>query len=182
MSVATSLRGVLHHLDVHVRIPLHARGLVHHPQHHHPPMTRPSPISRRLACSRPRRTRSRTRTERALCSNIMSRRRLASLLLGGGFTFSRVMSKSVRSRPSFLLYSLSPCSLRTRNLFNHAFVLGMPVDLLHIHRQSAYLIGRDRTVTDIPLEHPSSSKQHAVIQCTLFFIPFYCLISSRWAP
>jgi len=41
------------------------------------------------------------------------------------------------------------------------------VDLLHIHRQSAYLIGRDRTVTDIPLEHPSCSKQHAVIQYRL---------------
>ncbi|KAI0248626.1 SMAD/FHA domain-containing protein [Lactifluus subvellereus] len=41
------------------------------------------------------------------------------------------------------------------------------VDLLHIHRQSAYLIGRDRTVADIPLEHPSCSKQHAVIQYRL---------------
>ncbi|KAK7690016.1 hypothetical protein QCA50_006659 [Cerrena zonata] len=38
------------------------------------------------------------------------------------------------------------------------------VDLLHIHRQSAYLFGRDKTVVDIPLDHPSSSKQHAVIQ------------------
>ncbi|KAG2129108.1 smad nuclear interacting protein 1 [Suillus clintonianus] len=38
------------------------------------------------------------------------------------------------------------------------------VELLHIHRQSAYLIGRDRTVTDIFIEHPSCSKQHAVIQ------------------
>jgi len=38
------------------------------------------------------------------------------------------------------------------------------VDLLHIHRQSAYLIGRDKTVVDIPLDHPSCSKQHAVIQ------------------
>ncbi|KAI0042123.1 SMAD/FHA domain-containing protein [Auriscalpium vulgare] len=38
------------------------------------------------------------------------------------------------------------------------------VDLMHIHRQSAYLIGRDRMVCDIPLEHPSCSKQHAVIQ------------------
>jgi smad nuclear-interacting protein 1 len=44
------------------------------------------------------------------------------------------------------------------------------VDLLHIHRQSAYLIGRDPTVTDIPLEHPSCSKQHAVIQCNLCFM------------
>ncbi|KAN0087572.1 SMAD/FHA domain containing protein [Tylopilus felleus] len=38
------------------------------------------------------------------------------------------------------------------------------IELLHIHRQSAYLIGRDRTVADIFIEHPSCSKQHAVIQ------------------
>ncbi|TFK70408.1 SMAD/FHA domain-containing protein [Pluteus cervinus] len=38
------------------------------------------------------------------------------------------------------------------------------VELLHIHRQSAYLIGRDRLVADIPVDHPSCSKQHAVIQ------------------
>lgn len=38
------------------------------------------------------------------------------------------------------------------------------VELLHIHRQSAYLIGRDRTVADISIDHPSCSKQHAVIQ------------------
>ncbi|KAJ7644010.1 smad nuclear interacting protein 1 [Roridomyces roridus] len=38
------------------------------------------------------------------------------------------------------------------------------VELLHIHRQSAYLIGRDRLVADIPIDHPSCSKQHAVIQ------------------
>lgn len=38
------------------------------------------------------------------------------------------------------------------------------VDLLHIQRQSAYLIGRDKAVVDIPVDHPSCSKQHAVIQ------------------
>ncbi|KAF7980479.1 hypothetical protein HWV62_37962 [Athelia sp. TMB] len=38
------------------------------------------------------------------------------------------------------------------------------VELLHIHRQSAYLIGRDKTVADIAIDHPSCSKQHAVIQ------------------
>ncbi|KAH8825209.1 SMAD/FHA domain-containing protein [Flagelloscypha sp. PMI_526] len=37
-------------------------------------------------------------------------------------------------------------------------------DLLHINRQSAYLFGRDRLVCDVPLDHPSCSKQHAVIQ------------------
>ncbi|KAG8901185.1 hypothetical protein FRB99_005494 [Tulasnella sp. 403] len=36
--------------------------------------------------------------------------------------------------------------------------------LLHIARQSAYLVGRDQLVADIPIDHPSCSKQHAVIQ------------------
>ena len=33
-----------------------------------------------------------------------------------------------------------------------------------MHRQSAYLIGKDRRVADIPVDHPSCSKQHAVFQ------------------
>ena len=33
-----------------------------------------------------------------------------------------------------------------------------------LHRQSAYLVGRDRLVADIPIDHPSCSKQHAVFQ------------------
>eukprot|EP01127_Copromyxa_protea_P009220 TRINITY_DN2158_c0_g1_i2.p1 TRINITY_DN2158_c0_g1~~TRINITY_DN2158_c0_g1_i2.p1 ORF type:complete len:392 (+),score=93.31 TRINITY_DN2158_c0_g1_i2:156-1178(+) len=33
-----------------------------------------------------------------------------------------------------------------------------------IHKKSYYLLGRDRKVVDIPLDHPSCSKQHAVIQ------------------
>ncbi|KAI8997710.1 SMAD/FHA domain-containing protein [Pilobolus umbonatus] len=41
------------------------------------------------------------------------------------------------------------------------------IDLLHIHRQSCYLIGRDRAVSDIPVDHPSCSKQHAVLQYRL---------------
>ena len=38
---------------------------------------------------------------------------------------------------------------------------------LYLHRQSAYLMGRDRKVADIPLDHPSVSKQHAVLQFRL---------------
>ncbi|OAD52466.1 Smad nuclear-interacting protein 1 [Eufriesea mexicana] len=38
---------------------------------------------------------------------------------------------------------------------------------LYVHRQSAYLMGRDRKVADIPLDHPSCSKQHAVLQYRL---------------
>ncbi|GAA6005787.1 Pml1p [Rhodotorula paludigena] len=38
------------------------------------------------------------------------------------------------------------------------------VELFHVHRQSCYLFGRDRVVVDIPVDHPSASKQHAVLQ------------------
>lgn len=48
-------------------------------------------------------------------------------------------------------------------------------EVLHIHRQSAYLIGRDRLVADIPIEHPSCSKQHAAIQCKAIV----CAISAK---
>jgi smad nuclear-interacting protein 1 len=33
-----------------------------------------------------------------------------------------------------------------------------------VHRQSYYLFGRDRKVADVPTDHPSCSKQHAVLQ------------------
>uniref|UniRef100_A0A914V6X4 FHA domain-containing protein n=1 Tax=Plectus sambesii TaxID=2011161 RepID=A0A914V6X4_9BILA len=38
------------------------------------------------------------------------------------------------------------------------------LQVLYIHRQSAYLVGRDRRVADLPVDHPSCSKQHAVLQ------------------
>ncbi|XP_072018766.1 smad nuclear-interacting protein 1-like [Amphiura filiformis] len=39
--------------------------------------------------------------------------------------------------------------------------------VLHLHRQSAYLLGRDRKIADMPIDHPSCSKQHAVFQYRL---------------
>jgi len=39
-----------------------------------------------------------------------------------------------------------------------------PLKPFHMHRQSAYLFGRDRLIADIPVDHPSCSKQHAVFQ------------------
>ena len=45
-----------------------------------------------------------------------------------------------------------------------------PLPILHLHRQSAFLLGRDRRVADIPVDHPSCSKQHAVLQFRL--VPF----------
>ena len=37
-------------------------------------------------------------------------------------------------------------------------------DPLLVHRRSYYLFGRDRKVADVPTDHPSCSKQHAVLQ------------------
>ena len=47
----------------------------------------------------------------------------------------------------------------------YVFKDGAPLpDPLHVHRQSAYLVGRERRVADVPADHPSVSKQHAVLQ------------------
>ncbi|KAK4051654.1 hypothetical protein OIV83_002794 [Microbotryomycetes sp. JL201] len=76
-------------------------------------------------------------------------------------------------------HELSSCTLRgvvlkyneppearkpTKNWRLYCFKGREQVDLFHVHRQSAYLIGRDRIVADIPVDHPSTSKQHAVLQ------------------
>ncbi|TDH70051.1 hypothetical protein CCR75_000837 [Bremia lactucae] len=39
---------------------------------------------------------------------------------------------------------------------------------LHVHRKSAFLIGRDKAVADILTEHLSCSKQHAVLQYRMY--------------
>ncbi|MCL7031555.1 hypothetical protein MKW94_012596 [Papaver nudicaule] len=49
-------------------------------------------------------------------------------------------------------------------VFKGGEVLNEP---LYIHRQSCYLFGRERRVAHIPTDHPSCSKQHAVIQYRL---------------
>lgn len=50
----------------------------------------------------------------------------------------------------------------------YVFKNGQPFgDPLHIHRMSSYLFGRERQVADVPTDHPSCSKQHAVLQFRL---------------
>lgn len=57
---------------------------------------------------------------------------------------------------------------------------------LYIHRQTCYLFGRERRVADVPTDHPSCSKQHAVIQyrysvllyVVLCYLPFYAYLNS----
>ncbi|KAL7269855.1 hypothetical protein RUND412_007461 [Rhizina undulata] len=38
------------------------------------------------------------------------------------------------------------------------------IDTIDLNRESCWLIGRDRAVVDLPVDHPSCSKQHAVLQ------------------
>ena len=45
---------------------------------------------------------------------------------------------------------------------------------MHLHRQSVYLIGKDRKIADLPVDHPSCSRQHAVLQ--------YRLVKSKVLP
>ncbi|KAK9238811.1 SMAD/FHA domain-containing protein [Lipomyces kononenkoae] len=49
----------------------------------------------------------------------------------------------------------------------YVFKGGDIVDTLTLDQQPTYLFGRDRTVADVPLDHPSCSKQHAVLQYRL---------------
>ncbi|GJP68537.1 hypothetical protein CLOP_g25226 [Closterium sp. NIES-67] len=50
----------------------------------------------------------------------------------------------------------------------YVFKDGEPLkEPLYIHRQTCYLFGRERRVADVPTDHPSCSKQHAVIQFRL---------------
>ena len=46
----------------------------------------------------------------------------------------------------------------------YVFKADKHIDTLHLHRQSAYLVGREKKVADMVVEHQSISKQHAVIQ------------------
>lgn len=46
-------------------------------------------------------------------------------------------------------------------VFKGGDVLNEP---LYVHRQTSYLFGRERRVAEIPTDHPSCSKQHAVLQ------------------
>lgn len=39
-----------------------------------------------------------------------------------------------------------------------------PLETVALHRRSCWLLGRDARVTDLPVEHPSCSGQHAVLQ------------------
>ncbi|KAK9453834.1 SMAD/FHA domain-containing protein [Dipodascopsis uninucleata] len=53
------------------------------------------------------------------------------------------------------------------NIRLYVFKAGEIIDTFTLSPQPVYLLGRDRAIADIPLDHPSCSKQHAVIQFKL---------------
>jgi len=64
-----------------------------------------------------------------------------------------------------LKYSEPPEARKTTVKWRfHIFKGDTQLDPLPVYRQSGYLLGRDRLVADIPIDHPSCSKQHAVLQ------------------
>lgn len=70
-----------------------------------------------------------------------------------------------------LMYTEPPeKAVPTKRWRLYVFKNGKPLEsegsggVLHIHRQSMYLLGRERKIVDIPTDHPSCSKQHAVVQ------------------
>jgi len=55
-----------------------------------------------------------------------------------------------------------PAPTPTYKLF--IFKDGAIVDTIELNARSCWLIGRDRAIADLPIDHPSCSKQHAVLQ------------------
>ncbi|KAF8748885.1 hypothetical protein HU200_012812 [Digitaria exilis] len=68
-----------------------------------------------------------------------------------------------------LLYSEPPEAHKSDIRWRlYGFKGGEPLnEPLYVHRMTCYLFGRERKVADIPTDHPSCSKQHAVLQYRL---------------
>jgi len=63
-----------------------------------------------------------------------------------------------------LKYHEPPEAKKCKGWRIYVFKDGKEIDVLELGGQSSFLIGRDRTVADIPVDHTSCSSQHAVIQ------------------
>ncbi|CAL4907581.1 unnamed protein product [Urochloa decumbens] len=68
-----------------------------------------------------------------------------------------------------LLYNEPPEARKSEIRWRlYVFKGGEPLnEPLYVHRMTCYLFGRERKVADIPTDHPSCSKQHAVLQYRL---------------
>lgn len=85
---------------------------------------------------------------------------------GPNFSLSGALAKDTNTYKGVLIKYNEPNEAHKPNKrwFLYPFKGDESLDPIPIYRQSAYLLGRDRTIADIPIDHPSCSKQHAVIQ------------------
>eukprot|EP00842_Homolaphlyctis_polyrhiza_P006906 jgi/Hompol1/804/HPOL_005419-RA len=82
------------------------------------------------------------------------------------FGISGALAADINTYKGVVLKYSEPVEARkpTHKYRLYVFKGSEQIDLLHVHRQSAFLFGRERLVADIPIDHPSCSKQHAVLQ------------------
>merc|ERR1712196_717604 len=83
----------------------------------------------------------------------------SGLLRGGMRSKSR---DDPPGRPAFSRMEGRMPTLKWR-LYIYTKENGSEPKVVHIHRQKGYLFGKDRRVADIPTDHQTCSKQHAVL-------------------
>ncbi|CAA7032398.1 unnamed protein product [Microthlaspi erraticum] len=78
----------------------------------------------------------------------------------------KLAEETNRYRGITLLFNEPPEARKPNQRWRlYVFKDGEPLnEPLPIHRQSCYVFGRERRIADIPTDHPSCSKQHAVLQ------------------
>lgn len=65
-------------------------------------------------------------------------------------------------------YAEPPEARRSKRLWRfYPFKGTESLQIIHLHRQSCYLIGRDKHICEMTVDHPSCSKQHAALQYRL---------------
>ena len=81
------------------------------------------------------------------------------------YNASGLLSKDALTVSSGTLKYSAPPEARIPSLKFRLYVFkdSANINIYHIYRQSVYLIGRDKSIVDIPVDHPSCSKQHAII-------------------
>lgn len=146
---------------------------------------RPSRRSRSRSREKPRRSRSRSREQQRDHRRENSKRTDDKVKYEYGKKEDKEEEPIVKEKPTL---EVSGNLLKDTNTYNgvvvkyaeppearkskkrwrlYCFKGDQELPFYQIHRQSAYLFGKDRAVADIPIDHPSCSKQHAVFQYRL---------------
>lgn len=86
--------------------------------------------------------------------------------VGPNFGLSGALAKDTNTFKGVVIKYTEPPESRKpdKRWFLYPFKDDKSLDPIPIYRQSAFLIGKDRSIVDIPTDHPSCSGQHAAIQ------------------